>query len=181
VSGELPGPHCAHRVQGWFIPGVSPITACTVHREVLVDARSGLRVLQDDGNCRREVFEFWPSNVQRLFELAGLPRRMPPPFSPNCAVEMLARKGEAPRIVSPSAGEQCAVRSGDEAGSEVPLAAQTDAGVRRIYWFAGAEYLGSSASGQPLAWHARPGSWRIIALDDQGRSATRTVTVFAVR
>ena len=179
VSGELPGAYCPHRVQGWFIPGVSPITTCTVHREVLVDARSGLRVLQDDGNCRREVFEFWPSNVLRLFEQAGLPRRTPPPFAPGCAVEILARKGNAPRIVSPSAGESCAIRAGGGAGSQVPLAAQTDADVKKVHWFAGSEYLGWSVSGQPLAWNARPGSWRILALDDQGRSATRTVTVLA--
>ncbi|MGH8047727.1 MAG: penicillin-binding protein 1C [Chthoniobacterales bacterium] len=178
MSGELPGEYCAHRTTGWFIPGVSPITVCDVHRQVLVDARSGLRVMHDDGNCRREVFEFWPSNVMRLFEQAGVPRRTPPPFSPDCAVEMLARKGAAPRIVSPSTGASFAIRPGAD-GSRVPLAAQADADVRKVHWFADSEYLGSAAPGQPLAWSARPGKWRILALDDQGRSAERVVTVLA--
>ena len=49
VSGQLPGPSCPHRTEGWFIPGISPIATCDVHREVLVDAATGLRVDQDDG------------------------------------------------------------------------------------------------------------------------------------
>jgi penicillin-binding protein 1C len=60
VSGQLPTPHCQHRVQGGFIPGVSPITPCDIHREVLIDAETGLRVVRDDGKreLKHEVFEF---------------------------------------------------------------------------------------------------------------------------
>lgn len=176
-SGGLPGADCPHRVEGWFIPGVSPIATCDVHRAVFVDARSGLRRLHDDGHCRREVHEFWPSNVLRLFEQAGVPRRTPPPFAPDCAVDALARSGAPPRIVSPSAGAAFAIRAGD---GGVPLSVQAEADVRKVHWFAGSEYLGSAPPGQPLAWNARPGTWRILALDDQGRRAARTVTVVAV-
>src|ERR1700736_555187 len=85
VSGDLPGKHCDHRVEGWFIPGISPIKTCDVHQEVLVDATTGLRVPIDDGTrqLRREVYEFWPSDLLKLFERAGLPRRAPPPFLPG--------------------------------------------------------------------------------------------------
>ena len=44
VSGDLPEPYCTQQVEGWFIPGISPIKLCDVHQEVLVDAVSGLRV-----------------------------------------------------------------------------------------------------------------------------------------
>jgi len=53
VSGDLPGPFCSHRTQGWFIPGVSPIATCAVHQAVWVDAVSGLRRLENAGSCRR--------------------------------------------------------------------------------------------------------------------------------
>jgi len=49
VSGDLPEPYCAQQIEGWFIPGISPIKLCDVHQEVLVDAVSGLRVPRDDG------------------------------------------------------------------------------------------------------------------------------------
>ena len=177
VSGDLPGPFCTQRVSGWFIPGVSPITTCAVHRSVWVDAASGLRRLQDDGSCRREVFEFWPSNVLKLFAQAGLPRRTPPPFAPDCAVDRLARKGSAPRILSPIDGETFAARAGGEAS--LALEARTDADVRKIYWFSGKEFLGSAAPGEILSWRATAGTWQLVALDDQGRSASHSVTVLA--
>ena len=37
LSGDLPNQFCTQHVEGWFIPGVSPIKTCDVHREVLVD------------------------------------------------------------------------------------------------------------------------------------------------
>src|SRR5262249_59437820 len=38
VSGDLPQPYCSQRVEGWFIPGISPIKLCDVHQEGIVDA-----------------------------------------------------------------------------------------------------------------------------------------------
>ncbi len=46
VSGQLPSAACAHRARGWFIPGVSPIGTCEIHREIWVDGATGLRVNQ---------------------------------------------------------------------------------------------------------------------------------------
>ncbi len=46
---------CPHRTEGWFIPGISPIATCDVHREILVDASTGLRVAQDDGSRDSEA------------------------------------------------------------------------------------------------------------------------------
>ena len=100
VSGQLPGPSCPHRTESWFIPGISPITTCDVHREVLVDAATGLRVDQDDGTrvLKREIYEFWSSDLLALFERAGVPRKLPPPFLPAIGNDLLARGGHAPKI-----------------------------------------------------------------------------------
>ncbi|MGA7273559.1 MAG: penicillin-binding protein 1C, partial [Candidatus Udaeobacter sp.] len=85
VSGDLPEPYCTQLVEGWFIPGISPIKLCDVHQEVLVDAASGLRVARDDGTrqLRREVYEFWPTELLSIFRRAGVPRKLPPPFLPD--------------------------------------------------------------------------------------------------
>ena len=95
-------------IEGWFIPGVSPIKTCDIHREVLVDVASGLRVPVDDGTreLRRDVYEFWPSELLTLFERAGLPRKSPPPFLPGTAADLLARNGQAPRIIAPASGRE---------------------------------------------------------------------------
>ncbi|MFL6544216.1 MAG: hypothetical protein ACJ8LM_03425, partial [Candidatus Udaeobacter sp.] len=48
VSRDLPNALCHDWVEGWFIPGVSPIKTCMMHREVLVDVATGLRLPVDN-------------------------------------------------------------------------------------------------------------------------------------
>jgi penicillin-binding protein 1C len=175
VSGNLPGKNCTHRVEGWFIPGISPIKTCDVHQEVLVDVATGLRVPVDDGTrlLRSEVYEFWPSDLLRLFERAGLPRRSPPPFLPGTESELTARSGNPPKIISPAEGNATVM----DTSSDIPLRAKTDADVREIYWFANKSFIGKSRAAEMLSWKSSRGSYQLIALDDHGRSTSCRVDV----
>ena len=179
VTGQLPTAACTHRVTGWFVPGVSPITPCEVHREILVDVDTGLRVSSDDGTreLRREVYEFWPSDLLALFEKAGLPRRRPPPYAPGSGVETGSRLGKPPQIVSPANGQVYAVRAGDEVNCTIALQARSEADVTKLYWFADKAFLGTSSPREALHWHPAPGVYRIVALDDRGRSSSSAVTL----
>jgi len=175
VSGDLPGKHCTQRVEGWFIPGISPIKTCDVHQEVLVDAATGLRVPIDDGTriLRHEVYEFWPSDLLKLFERAGLPRRSPPPFLPGTESDLTARSGNPPKIIFPAEGNATVL----ETSGEIPLRAKTDADVREIYWFADKSFIGKSRATDMLSWKSSRGSYQLIALDDHGRSTSCHVDV----
>jgi len=179
VSGQLASPSCKHRVTGWFIPGVSPITTCEVHREVLVDSESGLRVAADDGTrkLRREVYEFWPSDLLDLFQKAGLPRQLPPPFLPGSDVDRSSRRGKPPVITSPKSNVVYSVRATDGENRGLSLRAETEADVKKLYWFADKTFLGSSSVGETLNWQPQSGVYNIVALDDYGRSDSRMVTV----
>lgn len=177
VSGQLPTAFCPHRTEGWFIPGISPISTCDVHREVLVDASTGLRVAQDDGTptLKREVYEFWPSDLLALFERAGVPRKLPPPFSPAMDNELLSRGGHPPKINLPANEMTISQPSANTPG--IPLRAETETGVRKLYWFAGKTFLGACDAHEVLCWKPAPGVYQLIALDDHGRSASRSVTL----
>lgn len=174
LSGDLPNQFCTQRVKGWFIPGVSPIKTCSVHREVLIDTASGLRVPVDDGTLqlRREVYEFWPSEFLTLFERAGVPRRVPPRFLQDTGSELVSRAGQKPVIVSPSNKEILLASA-----KTIPLRAKTDGDVREIFWFAGKQFVGKAAPNQVLEWNARAGDYEITALDDHGRSGSYNITV----
>jgi penicillin-binding protein 1C len=174
LSGDLPNAFCTHRVQGWFIPGVSPIKTCDVHREVLVDVASGLRVAIDDGTrpVRREVYEFWPTEFLTIFEQAGIPRRVPPPFLPDNGSEVTGRAGRKPVIVSPNSNEIVLASA-----KTIPLRAKGDADVREIFWFAGKQFVGKAAPNQVIEWHAAAGDYDITALDDHGRAGSIPVVV----
>src|SRR5438067_9314418 len=170
VSGDLPEPYCAQQIEGWFIPGISPIKLCDVHQEVLVDAISGLRVSRDDGTrqLRREVYEFWPTELLSIFARAGVPRKLPPPFLPGTSAELIARTGNAPRIISPAERHNILLTS----GGTIALRAKTDADVREIYWFAGNTFIGRTNPQDVVTWKAAPGSYELTALDDHGRAGS---------
>jgi penicillin-binding protein 1C len=175
VSGQLPTASCPHRTESWFIPGISPIATCDVHREVLVDASTGLRVAQDDGTrtIKREVYEFWPSDLLALFERAGVPRRLPPPFAPTMDNELLSRGGHPPKINLPA--NEITISHATTNTATIPLRAETETGVRKLYWFADKTFLGACDAHEVLSWKPAPGVYQLTALDDHGRSASRSV------
>jgi penicillin-binding protein 1C len=178
ASGDLPNAHCPARGETWFIPGVSPIRVSRVHREVAIDVATGRVACGpfDPATMRREVHEFWPSDLARVFAQAGMPRRRPPPGA-DCAGAQ-AWQGSPPRITSPWSGTRYARRLSrpDEPG--IPLQATLDADVREVYWFAGDAFLGRAGSGEALAWvPPRAGRWRLRAVDALGRADEREVVV----
>ncbi|WP_395745074.1 penicillin-binding protein 1C [Prosthecobacter sp.] len=179
VSGQLPTPHCQHRVQGGFIPGVSPITPCDIHREVLVDPATGLRVARDDGTSilKREVFEFWPPDLLEMFRLAGVPRRTPPPLEAKADSLVAADAAAVPKIVSPRAALVYTLQASSASRSTIPLRADTAPGVNRVFWFAGSRFLGASDPATPVMWTASAGKWQVHVLDDQGRGSAVEVRV----
>ncbi|HZN95214.1 MAG TPA: penicillin-binding protein 1C [Myxococcales bacterium] len=182
VSGMLPSPHCPHRIHTWFIPGKSPVKACDVHREVLVDIRTGKRACRPSELTRAEVYEFWPSDLLRLFQKAGVPRRVPPPESAECGLEAMARSGLPPTITSPVVGVDYAVRASSSAPEHqtIPLLATADADAREMFWFVDERLVGKSRPGEALPWAARPGRYLVRAVDDHGRADARELRVRAV-
>ena len=109
ASGDLPNEYCPERVSTWFLPGKSPIRPSTLHRAVFIDSRTNQAVCAPNEYTRREIHEFWPSDMLRLFREAGMPRREPP-RAPDCSGTTLANETDAPQIVSPLRGVTYSVR-----------------------------------------------------------------------
>jgi len=178
ISGDLPGPWCRQIQPGWFIPGVSPIAPCSLHRGILVDGNTGKRVARDDGRpgLRHEVHEFWPPDMLDLFRKAGLPRRTPP--EPETGTDSLLGldPGQAPVITAPLRGRTYQLEEGAaEAG--IQLQARATPGVSQLYWFCGEAFIGACAPAASLSWQARPGDHTLRVIDDHGRSAAAAVRV----
>jgi len=186
VSGMVAGPNCAHAVKGWFIPGKSPIAPCDVHRRIWVDNQTGFRLRgepSDSTSAHPEVCEFWPSDLAKLFQAAGLPRVVPPSLegevkTVSVAVGRHADKG--PVIVSPKKGLIYHVRLGAGNDEVLNLEATAETSREKLHWFVDATYLGVSAPSSALLWKPQPGRHVIRAVDDLGRADSRQVTVTAV-
>lgn len=122
-----------------------------------------------------QVFQFWPSDVRRLYAAAGMPLRQPPE-NPRCpqAGESL---GHAPQITSPLLDAAYVMRAGRVPAS-IAFTATVDADVHRVYWFVGDDYVGHTRAGKALLWRpAGPGRYAVRAVDDHGRSAERQLRV----
>jgi penicillin-binding protein 1C len=176
LSGQLPGPYCTHFKETLFIPGKSPITTCSIHRGVPIDNHSGLRACPGNtGGVTTRTYEFWPSDLLKLFRSAGLERKMPPPLDPGCG--KFAGAGAPPLISSPNRGISYSIAA--DGGTEIPFAAITDADSRVVYWFVDDQLVGTSRSGESYMWKARPGSFLVRAIDQQGRAVAEQLKVLA--
>jgi penicillin-binding protein 1C len=186
VSGMIAGPNCPHTVKGWFIPGKSPIAVCDVHRRIWIDNRTGLRLAgepEDTTSAHAQVCEFWPSDLAKLFQAAGVPRQAPPAFAAadGAADSLLGQDTDhGPRIVSPKAGLTYHVRLAALGEDVLNLEATTETSREHLHWFVDADYLGVSAPSTPLLWKLQPGKHVIRAIDDSGRADAREITVTSV-
>ncbi|HEY6854150.1 MAG TPA: penicillin-binding protein 1C [Gemmatimonadales bacterium] len=185
ASGDLPNADCPRTVPTWFIPGKSPIRVSTLHQGVWIEDRTGLRACPPytTGPAHRVVYEMWGSDMLKLFQQAGLPRRTPPPFDPKCDAHNPETVAAAPpQITSPLRGVVYSLRAQRLGQETITLRATTGAGVRDVYWFVGSSFLGKASPGGTLAWKpAAPGSFVVRAVDDQGQADSRLIELAVVR
>ena len=182
TTGDLPGRHCPRTTEAWFVPGVSPIKVSDVHRSIRIDNVSGRRSCSfDPDTTQNQVFEFWPSDIDRLFRKAGIAIRRPPPWASDCSLDLQAASGLPPRITSPSARVSYHVRLEREVEERMALTAITDADVEWLYWFADDSFIARARRDEPLFWEPEVGSYDILAVDDLGRSNSRALSVMVAQ
>lgn len=181
-TGDLPGRHCPQTVKSWFVPGVSPIKVSAVHRAVRIDNASGERSCSyEPETTHEEVFEFWPSDISRLFRRAGIAIRRPPLWAAGCSLDLQAANGLAPQITSPAARLTYHVRPDRIDVEQLPLTASTDGDVKWLYWFANDSFIAKVPHDEALFWQPKLGEYDILAVDDLGRSNSRRLHVFAAQ
>jgi len=175
ASGMLPTRYCQDQEMTWFIPGKSPIKTDTIFREVAIDNSTGLRTCHFDDNTRFEVYEFWPSDLLKIFRQAGIQRRIPPFFSPDCAFS--SNHASRPQITSPQTDLHYIVRANSSGKNSIPLSAITDADVSALYWFINDKFLMRAKPDKTIMWTAKAGIYVVRVVDDHGLADARDVRV----
>ncbi|WP_394201293.1 penicillin-binding protein 1C [Marinagarivorans algicola] len=174
-TGELPNQHCPTLRKSLFIPGKSPIKSGNIYRKIWLDKKTGLRACNPNPKTQTQrVFEFWPSDLLQLFNQAGIQRKLPPAFMPECTLDDTASSGLAPRITSPSNQLTYALQKNH---NTLALKATADTNVAQLYWFANQQYLGSQAADQTFFWSATVGTYTLKVVDDHGRSASIEIII----
>lgn len=178
ISGQLPNSCCTNTISTWFIPGVSPILADSIHREIAIDNDTGLRACRFDQNTRFAVYEFWPSDLLKIFAQAGIQRKTPPSYATEKFFEC-SDEGIQPQIISPQQNFIYPLRS-NKPSSELLFYAIADSDVKTLFWFLDSQFIGSSSRDESLSWLMEPGSYTVRVMDDHGRTCTRNLVVQVV-
>lgn len=181
-TGDLPGRYCPETLKSWFIPGKSPIRVSNIHRAIPINNKTGLRACSDDADdVVMQVFEFWPSDIIRLFRKAGISRKLPPDFEPECSIDMKATHGMKPHIQSPDQTISYAIRSDRLDEEQIPFIAVADADVKKLFWFVDHQYIGYSTNGEPYYWKPELKRASVRVVDDHGRTAVGQISVELVQ
>lgn len=177
-SGNLVTQWCKIKGKTWFIPGVSPITVDTVYRPVLIDNKTN-KVACPPYNPQTshiEVFEYWPSDLAKVFAKAGMPKKQPPK-STHCN-NAQTYLGDPPRITSPLKNAVYKLRVNNQKNEKISLKATADGEVKELYWFIGNNFLGSSPVNASIDWvPIQSGMFKITVIDDLGRSDNRKLKI----
>lgn len=176
-SGDLPNADCPQRIPTWYLPGKSPIRISQLHKRVLIDRRTGEAVCEENANTQWQVIEQWPSDMQRLFRDAGMPRRDAPRV-PDCDGKKLDRsQGREPQIVSPLR----AVTYTTRLSKPVPITLRAE-GVRgKQFWFSNEAFIGEAAAGEAINWQPpKAGRFVLRVVDEAGLADSRDISVEVV-
>jgi len=168
LSGQLPNSHCQARTHTLYIPGVSPIEVCQIHREIMINPNTQERSCVPFNNHDiPQVSEFWPSDLIKIFTQAGILRKTPPSFESRCQNQDTSI-GQRPQITAPVRG--VTYQTKNTAHRMLSLSAIAESDVKLLYWFMDAGYIGQSSPQKPLFWKIETGTHEIRVVDDQGRS-----------
>lgn len=181
VSGMLPSHYCSDTEAVWFIPGKSPIKTDTIHQEIAINPKTGLRTCQFDAKTQFKIYEFWPSDLLMILKRAGIKHQLPPAFDETCYhtfhIPQNNQRGMSPQIISPQKEYDIVYRFNKNKPTFVPFTAVVDADVKNIHWFVNQTYLGKTPREQSFLWQAKPGRFTIRAVDDLGRADAHEVKV----
>ncbi len=177
IGGNIAGEFCPQKSRGYFIPGKSPITRNTVHRQIPIDNKTGLRACKyDPEKTHMETFEFWDAEYLDMFHRAGVRRKTAPKFMPGCDINEIPDDGTAPVIVYPNADTKIVITSNKdfEPVGIMGIATGTD---EKIFWFLDDNTLGSTFSGETLEYNVPMGDHILRATAQNG---TTTIVKFSI-
>ncbi|MES2356081.1 MAG: hypothetical protein V4568_17090 [Pseudomonadota bacterium] len=155
ASGDLPYADCPRTAMTWFVPGKSPVHMSQIYCSVAIDICTGLQACPffDPTHTRFEVYEFWPSDMQKLFLEAGMPGRAPPAKLPACGT--LQEAGAALKITLPLRSVRYILRIQKLGTESIRLRVVTDGDATDVFWFVDNSFLVELRGG---AIHQEPNS-----------------------
>ena len=95
-----------------------------------------------------------------------------PKHNPEC---ITLKNGEGPKIISPSESFEYLIDKDDP--QEIVLLSASDPKIKNHYWYVNDELIRKSQPGEKVFYKLSVGKFKIVCLDDLGRSKRVTIKV----
>ena len=174
ISKKLVTENCGHKTEeSLYIPAVSSIETCTIHRKVYVDVLTQKISCQPKAfaNSRSRVVEVWPDDLLAVYKEAGLKKVTLSEKKFSCD-DSFSRFGQL-SITSPQENIEYLIQT--QAGRllkpKIQLRAISESDSQYLDWFVNKDYVGRSFKNEPLFFETGvPGRYVVSVNDNLGRS-----------
>ena len=173
--------HCPSSITDVYIPGVSSVRECHIHKTIQVDTASGERLCS---SCRpgrkynNEKIAIFPAEVATWLNANGFAVPKLPAHNENCT-RLLA--GSQPIILSPSAETVYHVRTNVPLEHQrIRLSASVSGDTQDIFWFLNGELVFKGQAVEPTFLTPIIGKHELTCIDGVGRSTSLPLNIVAL-
>jgi len=186
LSGAPVSSHCPTDKEDVYIPGISPVAVCTIHKRIYVDETTGYSLCSHCwGNSYRltgnykKIFEEWPADAATWLAENGFAVSVLPEHNPLCTGTIA---GNAPVILSPAEDTIYYIREGVPLENQkIRLIASASSRTQDLFWFLDGELIFQGGAGEQYWLTPARGKHVLTCVDAEGRSATRPLHISSIR
>lgn len=173
LSGHPVSSYCPTRKRDVYIPGVSQVGVCTIHKRIYVDKTTGHSVCSRcwrTGANTSVIVEEWPATAATWLAENGFAVPVFPPHNPLCTGTLA---GAAPIILSPAKDTVYYIRDGVPLEHQkIRLSASISNRTQQLFWFLDGELIFKGRAGQPVFLTPVKGAHVLTCVDGEGRSTS---------
>ncbi|MDE0635095.1 MAG: penicillin-binding protein 1C [Candidatus Poribacteria bacterium] len=178
LTGLPLSPHCLTSTSDVYIPGVSSVRECHIHKNIQVDIATGERLCSScrpGRQFRKETITVWPAEVATWLNANGFAVPQLPPHNADCT-RLLA--GTQPIILSPARGTVYHIRSNVPVEyQKIRLSASVSGDTQEIFWFLNGELIFKGKAVDPTFLTPVAGKHELTCIDGAGRSTSLPLTI----
>ena len=207
LSGAPVSPHCPTHKEDVYIPGISSVAVCSIHKRIYVDKTTGyslcshcripnygnlgLQTSHSAGVLKRKthrgdisaeaikIFEEWPADAATWLAENGFAVSILPEHNPLCTGTIA---GNAPVILSPAENTIYYIREGVPLETQkIRLTASASSRTQDLFWFLDGELIFRGNAGKEYWLTPAKGKHVLTCVDAEGRSATRPLHISLIR
>lgn len=180
LTGLPLSPHCPTSTSDVYIPGISSVRECHIHKSIQVDIATGERLCS---SCRpgrhfdEKTIAMWPAEVATWLNANGFAVSQLPPHNTDCT-RLLA--GKQPIILSPAQDTVYHIRSNVPVEyQKIRLSASVSGDTQDIFWFLNGELIFKGQAIEQTFLTPVAGKHELTCIDGAGRSTSLPLTITA--